>query len=78
MSEKTTAEQWSSAADGWARWAAIRDALVPATEKMLDIAAIVPGSRVLDIGCGSGEQTIMAATLAHRSRQLSGLQTEPG
>ena len=53
--------QWSSAADGWARWAAVRDALVPATEKMLDIAAIVPGSRVLDIGCGSGEQTIMAA-----------------
>jgi len=61
MSEKTNAEQWSSAADGWARWAAIRDALVPATEKMLDIAAIAPASRVLDIGCGSGEQTIMAA-----------------
>ena len=61
MGEKTTAEQWGAAADGWTRWAAARDALAPATEKMLDIAAIAPGSRVLDIGCGSGEQTIMAA-----------------
>lgn len=61
MSEKSTAEQWGNAADGWARWAAARAALEPATAKMLDIAAIAPGSRVLDIGCGSGEQTIMAA-----------------
>lgn len=61
MSEKTTAEQWGAAADGWTRWAAARDALAPATEKMLDIAAIALGSRVLDIGCGSGEQTVMAA-----------------
>lgn len=61
MTEKTAAEQWSSAADGWARWGAIRAALVPATEKMLDLAGIASGSRVLDIGCGSGEQTIIAA-----------------
>ena len=61
MTEKTAAEQWSSAADGWARWASVRAALVPATEKMLDLAAIAQGSRVLDVGCGSGEQTIIAA-----------------
>ena len=61
MNEKTAAEQWSSAADGWARWGAVRAALVPATEKMLDLAGIVSGSRVLDIGCGAGEQTIIAA-----------------
>lgn len=60
--QAATAAQWSGASDGWARWAARAGAyLVPATQKMLDLAGAVPGSRVLDIGCGSGEQTIIAA-----------------
>lgn len=28
---------------------------------MLGLAAIAPGSRVLGVGCGSGEQTVTAA-----------------
>ncbi|MEJ0017255.1 MAG: methyltransferase domain-containing protein [Acetobacteraceae bacterium] len=64
MSERTPEAQWSRAADGWARWAAIRAAMVPATETLLDLAAVAPGSLVLDIGCGSGEQTVMAAERA--------------
>ena len=28
---------------------------------MLDLAAVAPGSCILDVGCGSGEQTIIAA-----------------
>jgi ubiquinone/menaquinone biosynthesis C-methylase UbiE len=28
---------------------------------MLDLAAVAQGSRVLDVGCGSGEQTVIAA-----------------
>ena len=31
------------------------------TEQMLNLAAVAPGCRVLDIGCGSGEQTVIAA-----------------
>lgn len=62
MSDQTVAEQWNAASDGWARWAArVGDYLVPATEKMLDLAAVAQGSRVLDVGCGSGEQTVIAA-----------------
>ena len=62
MNERTTTEQWSAAAGGWAFWAArAAEYLVPATEKMLDLAAVMPGSRILDLGCGSGEQTIIAA-----------------
>jgi ubiquinone/menaquinone biosynthesis C-methylase UbiE len=34
---------------------------MPATEKMLDLANVKSGCRVLDVGCGSGEQTIIAA-----------------
>ena len=62
MSDRTPAEQWNAASEGWARWAArASDYLVPATEKMLDLAAVVAGCRVLDVGCGSGEQTVIAA-----------------
>ena len=28
---------------------------------MLDLAGVAPGRRVLDVGCGSGEQTVLAA-----------------
>jgi ubiquinone/menaquinone biosynthesis C-methylase UbiE len=36
----------------------------PATEQVLDLAKIRAGSRVLDIGTGSGEQTLAAARRA--------------
>ena len=35
--------------------------LGPATEAMLDMARVGPGSRVLDVAAGAGEQTIVAA-----------------
>ncbi len=62
MTDQTPAEQWNAAASGWARWAARSgDYIGPATEKMLDLAGVGPGGRVLDVGCGSGEQTVLAA-----------------
>jgi len=61
MNQNASEAQWASAADGWARWASIRAAMVPATGTMLDLAGIGPGDRVLDVGCGAGEQTVMAA-----------------
>jgi ubiquinone/menaquinone biosynthesis C-methylase UbiE len=62
MGDETPVEQWNTSAEGWARWAArATDYLVPATERMLDLANVKSGCRVLDIGCGSGEQTIIAA-----------------
>lgn len=59
--DKDVTAHWSDATDGWARWAARSNHLVPATERMLDLAAVALGSQVLDVGCGSGEQTIIAA-----------------
>src|SRR5580698_2480768 len=62
MSDETPVEQWNTSAEGWAHWAArATDYLVPATERMLDLANVKSGCRVLDVGCGSGEQTIIAA-----------------
>ena len=62
MSDQTPAEQWNAAASGWARWAErAGDYIGPATEKMLDLAGVAPGNRALDVGCGSGEQTVLVA-----------------
>ncbi len=52
----------AAAAEGWRRGAAGRaQELGPITERMLDLADIQPGYRVLDVAAGTGEQTLMAA-----------------
>lgn len=55
---------WGSgeAAEEWQRVAAARTQFFgPATERMLDLADIRSGSRVLDVGAGAGDQTLAAA-----------------
>lgn len=52
-------EQWDRSAAGWNEHAPqIRAWLATATEAMLDLAAIGPRSRVLDVAAGSGDQTL--------------------
>ncbi|MBT9463905.1 methyltransferase domain-containing protein [Hydrogenophaga sp.] len=59
---QTTRAQWENAAEAWNRWGPLLARwLGPATETMLDMAAVGPGSRVLDIAAGAGEQTLVAA-----------------
>ena len=61
----TTRAQWEGAAEAWHRWGpAIEDWLGTATERMLDAAGIVDGSRVLDVGAGAGGQSLAAARRA--------------
>lgn len=58
----TTREQWQSAAKAWNDWGLfLRTWLGPATEVMLDMAGVGPGSRVLDVAAGAGDQTLAAA-----------------
>lgn len=55
---------WTSGdtASGWKRGAAARgQALGPLTELMLDLAGVTVGSQVLDLGAGTGDQTLLAA-----------------
>ena len=55
---------WASgdAASGWKRGAAARGrALGPLTELMLDLAEVTVDSQVLDLGAGTGDQTLLAA-----------------
>ena len=63
--KETTKQQWQAAAEAWHRWGPTLAAwLGPATEIMLDMAGVGPGSRVLDVAAGAGEQTLVAARRA--------------
>lgn len=60
--KQTTRAQWEVAAEAWDRWAPLLARwLGPATEAMLDLAAVRSGTRVLDVAAGAGEQTLTAA-----------------
>jgi ubiquinone/menaquinone biosynthesis C-methylase UbiE len=57
-------ERWVSAeaAAAYRRTETMRvQALAEATEAMLDLAAVCPGARVLDVAAGAGGQTLVAA-----------------
>ena len=58
----TTREQWQTAAKSWNDWGPLlRKWLGPATDVMLDMARVGPGSRVLDVAAGAGDQTLQVA-----------------
>ena len=58
----TTTAQWQSAAEAWHRWGpTLSQWLGEATDIMLDMAEVGPGSRVLDVAAGAGEQSLVAA-----------------
>ena len=58
----TTRAQWENAAEAWHRWGPFLGRwLGPATDRMLDLARVQTGSRVLDLAAGAGEQTLRAA-----------------
>lgn len=59
----TTRDQWEAAAEAWHRWApTLRSWLGPATERMLDLATVASGARVLDVAAGAGDQTLQVAS----------------
>ena len=58
----TTRGQWQAAAEAWHRWGpTLGQWLGPATDLMLNMAGVRPGSRILDVAAGAGEQTLVAA-----------------
>ena len=60
--KNTTRDQWQSAAEAWYRWSpTLNKWLGKATDKMIEMAGISKGHRVLDIAAGAGEQSITVA-----------------
>ena len=60
--KNTTHDQWQTAAEAWYRWSpTLNQWLGKATDKMLEMAGITSGHRVLDVAAGAGEQSITTA-----------------
>ena len=58
-------QQWNSAATGWRKWSKLIDAATSGiSERLVELAGIEPGSRVLDVAAGYGEPSLTAARRA--------------
>src|SRR5215216_938462 len=67
---ETTREQWQQAADAWHSWGPTIEAwLGESTRVMLDLAAIGPGDRALDLATGAGEPALSIAERVGRSEE---------
>jgi len=58
-------QQWKKGAEGWRKWSEfITEATAPVSRRMVEMAGVGPGSRVLDVAAGYGEPSLTAAALA--------------
>lgn len=58
-------EQWDHAAPGWKKWSGWFDRFAAAvSERLVALAGVEPGSRVLDVAAGYGEPALTAAKKA--------------
>ena len=77
--KQTTRSQWETAAEAWDRWGTfIGRWLKPATDRMLDFAHIGPGSHVVDVAAGAGEQTLAAARRVGPGGRVLATDISPG
>ncbi|HXG77562.1 MAG TPA: methyltransferase domain-containing protein [Gaiellaceae bacterium] len=54
--------QWNTAASGWRKWSPLIDrGAGPISERLVELAGIEPGDRVLDVATGYGEPALTAA-----------------
>src|SRR5262245_14482818 len=57
-------ENWDSAAVGWMEWSEFNDrADRHISERLVELAGVKPGSRVLDVAAGYGEPSLTAARM---------------
>ncbi len=55
-------QQWDRVAAGWEKWwRAIEDGAQHVNDRLIDLAEVAPGKRVLDIATGIGEPALSAA-----------------
>jgi len=74
----TTRQQWEDYAEGWNAWAPLlEDWLGDATQRMLDMAGVAEGSRVVDVAAGAGGQSVAAGVRAGQSGSVLATDLSP-
>lgn len=72
-------QSWDAAAAGWEKWWPLFDACAtPAAERLVALARIKPGNRVLDIATGTGEPAITAARTVGPNGHVLGIDHSEG
>lgn len=70
---------WSGAAQGWQEsWAHRERYVQPASDRLVELAQLKPGDRVLDIATGLGEPAVTAARRVGPSGQVVATDQAPG
>ncbi|MDO8484125.1 MAG: methyltransferase domain-containing protein, partial [Candidatus Limnocylindrales bacterium] len=70
---------WTEAAEGWRKWWRRLEAMAgPVGDRLIQLAAVRPGHRVLDIATGIGEPAITAARLVGHAGRVVGTDISPG
>ena len=55
-------QQWDTAATGWRKWNDLIDrAASGISDRLVELAGVAPGARVLDVAAGYGEPSLTAA-----------------
>jgi enediyne biosynthesis protein CalE5 len=58
-------DQWDTAATGWRKWSELIDTAASGiSERLVELAEVKPGGRVIDIAAGYGEPALSAAKVA--------------
>ncbi|MFE9577168.1 class I SAM-dependent methyltransferase [Nocardia sp. NPDC006044] len=69
---------WNAISAGWMSCAADFDTGgAPVTAKLLELAGVRPGQRVLDVGTGTGEPALSAAAIVGASGAVTGIDLAP-
>ena len=72
-------ESWDAASVGWEKWWSIfENAAQRVSDRLVALAHIKSGDRVLDIATGTGEPAITAARAVGRSGHVLGVDHSPG
>lgn len=72
-------DSWNAAAAGWEKWWGIFEkAAQRVSDRLVVLARVKPGSRVLDIATGTGEPAITAARVAAPSGHVIGIDQSAG
>lgn len=71
-------EQWSNAARGWRKhWSSFEKAAQPLSDRLMQLAHVGPGKRVLDIATGIGEPAVTAAKLVGPTGEVVAVDQAP-